>query len=190
MEVRRGPFPLCPFKRGATGAEVPLLHRCRSRQIFWVQRILPEFPQTCPKSFLCNLCLQIFSHKIMKTSFWCNLQKKIFMCFHVNLGRHFLKSNDVGHHFHPDFQGFCPDFQQIKNLWGCSCNPCTPPSNTTAFHNSIIGNLMVYQDRLEKYLLQLFRHPENSEWFSIISVITFEVSIVDGQKQTKLVTIF
>jgi len=29
------------------------------------------------------------------------------------------------------------------------------------FHNSIIGNLMVYQDRLQKNLLQLFGQPEN-----------------------------
>ena len=38
-----------------------------------------------------------------------------------------------------------------------------------------MGNFMVYQDRLEINLLQLFGHPENSEWFSIISVIIFEV---------------
>jgi len=43
---------------------------------------------------------------------------------------------------------------------------------------------MVYQDRLETNLLQLFGRPENSEWFSIISVIILEVNIVDDQKQT------
>jgi len=43
---------------------------------------------------------------------------------------------------------------------------------------------MVYQDRLKTKLLQLFGHPENSECFSIISVIIFEVNIVDEQKQT------
>jgi len=32
------------------------------------------------------------------------------------------------------------------------------------FHNSIIDNFMVYQDRLETNLLQLFGHPEISEW--------------------------
>jgi len=31
------------------------------------------------------------------------------------------------------------------------------------FHTSIIGNFMVYQDRLETNLLQLFGHPQNSE---------------------------
>jgi len=45
-------------------------------------------------------------------------------------------------------------------------------------------NFLVYHDRLETNLLQLFRHPESSEWFSIISVIIFEVDIVDEQKQT------
>jgi len=37
---------------------------------------------------------------------------------------------------------------------------------------------MNYQDRLKTNLLQLFVHPENSEWFSIISIINFEVKIV------------
>jgi len=30
-----------------------------------------------------------------------------------------------------------------------------------SFHNSFIGNFMVYQDRLETNLLQPFAHPEN-----------------------------
>ena len=47
-------------------------------------------------------------------------------------------------------------------------------------HNSIIGNFMV-QDRLESNSLQLFEHPENSE-FCIIFII-FEVNIVDEQKK-------
>ena len=34
------------------------------------------------------------------------------------------------------------------------------------FHNSIIGNLMIDQDRNETDLLQLFAIPEYSEWFS------------------------
>jgi len=38
------------------------------------------------------------------------------MCFYANLGRRFFKSNNVGGHFYADFQGFCPDFQQIKLL--------------------------------------------------------------------------
>ena len=51
------------------------------------------------------------------------------------------------------------------------------------FHNSIIGNFIVYQDQLETYLIQLFAHPEISEWFSIISVINFRVNIAAEQKQ-------
>jgi len=31
------------------------------------------------------------------------------MCFSTNLGRFFLKTNNVGRHFFPDFQGFCPE---------------------------------------------------------------------------------
>jgi len=52
------------------------------------------------------------------------------------------------------------------------------------FHKSIIGNFMVYQERLETNLLQLFAHPYNSKWCSIIYVIIFTVNSVDEQKQT------
>ena len=48
-------------------------------------------------------------------------------------------------------------------------------------------NLMIYQNRLETNLLQPFTEPftesENSEWFSVISGVGFEVNIVDEQKQ-------
>ena len=39
------------------------------------------------------------------------------------------------------------------------------------FHNSIIGNFIVYQDRIHTDLLKLCAHAENSEWFSVIFVI-------------------
>jgi len=42
----------------------------------------------------------------------------------------------------------------------------------------IMGNFMVYQYRLETNLLQLFAQPENSEQFSVSSVITFEVTML------------
>jgi len=99
------------------------------------------------------------------------------MCFSANLGRHFMTSNSFGRHFYPDFQ-------QIKT-YGDALAPTThPPPGTTVFHNSIKGKCVIYQDRFEKEILQLFGHPENSEGFSIISVSIFEVSIVDEQKQT------
>jgi len=41
---------------------------------------------------------------------------------------------------------------------------------------------MVYQDRIETNLLQLFAQQENSEWFSIISATIFEANIVAEQK--------
>jgi len=42
---------------------------------------------------------------------------------------------------------------------------------------------MVYQDRFKTNLLQLLVHPETSEWFSMISVISFVSNIVAEQKQ-------
>jgi len=46
------------------------------------------------------------------------------------------------------------------------------------FHNSFIGNIMFDQGRLETNLLQLFTHPENSEWFSIISGNIFRLPLL------------
>jgi len=46
------------------------------------------------------------------------------------------------------------------------------------FHNSIIGNFIVYQDRIETHLLKLSAHSENSEWFSVTPVIIFEVKLL------------
>jgi len=46
------------------------------------------------------------------------------------------------------------------------------------FYNYIIGHFMVYQNRIETNLLQLFAHPENAQGFYMIPVIIFEVNIV------------
>ena len=52
------------------------------------------------------------------------------------------------------------------------------------FHYSIVGNLMVYRDRIETNLLQLFAQQENPDWFSIISAaIVFEINIAAERKQ-------
>ena len=67
---------------------------------------------------------------------------------------------------------------------GVRFHPLHPHLQRHCFFNSIIGNFVAYQDRLETNLLQSFGNPENSEWFSLIHVIIFEVNIVDEQKQT------
>jgi len=48
---------------------------------------------------------------------------------------------------------------------------------------------MIYQDQFETNLLQLFAHTWNSEWFSIFSVISFEVNIVGKHANAKRTTI-
>jgi len=55
------------------------------------------------------------------------------MCFYANLGRHFLKSNNVGRYFYPDFQGFCPDFQLIKTIGVAFATPAYPPPTPLLF---------------------------------------------------------
>jgi len=72
------------------------------------------------------------------------------------------------------------------------CSPAFERGATEAqvpLHNSIISNFMIYQDRLERNLLQLFANTENSEWFSMISVISLEVNIFTEHENAKGKTI-
>jgi len=84
-----------------------------------VQRIFAQiFPKTCRATF---------------TDRCCDLLKMVFICFSANVGLHFLKSNNVGRHFGPYFQGFCPDFQQIKTFGGALASP--PPTRLMLLHS-------------------------------------------------------
>jgi len=49
--------------------------------------------------------------------------------------------------FSRGFSGMFPRFSANQNFWGCAWPP--PPTSTTVFHNSIIGNFVVYQNRIE-----------------------------------------
>jgi len=48
---------------------------------------------------------------------------------------------------------------------------------------------MIYQNQLEINLLQLFAYTQGSEWFSIISVTSFEISIIAEHVNAKRMTI-
>jgi len=48
---------------------------------------------------------------------------------------------------------------------------------------------MIYQDQFETNLLQLFPQTQNSEWFSAISVIIFDVNIVAKHVNAKRMNI-
>jgi len=85
------------------------------------------------------------------------------MRFSANLMRHFLKSSTLGTIYTRIIRDVAKIFSKSK-LLGVHLHPQPlPTSNTTAFHNSIIGNFVVYQDRIETGSLQLFELPENSK---------------------------
>jgi len=106
-----------------------------------VRRIFARISPNLPEKFVCDFCLQIFSHKDHEDLFWYDLQKikKVFMCFcfSAKVTHHFFKSNNAGRHFFPDFQGFCPcfqgfgqifrDFRQFKTLGGVLAHPASLP---------------------------------------------------------------
>ena len=48
-----------------------------------------------------------------------------------------------------------------------------------------MGNFMVYQDRFQTNLLQLFAQQENLKWFPLFSAIIGEVNII-AEKNRKM----
>jgi len=84
------------------------------------------------------------------------------MCFSTKFGRHFLKANNAGGHFCPDFQRFCPDFQgfcsdfrQIKTFGG-ALSPQSPASlNDVPLCEIILGHYRV----ASLTWFDLFHHP-------------------------------
>jgi len=94
--------------------------------------------EVIPKAGVYDLCGRTYSHKELLKLFgrvWGNSSKNLshpqkFGCSYTNIGRHFLKSNNVGRHFCSDFSGILPMFLTNQNFGGCVC---TPASNTTGF---------------------------------------------------------
>jgi len=103
-------------------------------KILGVQMIFVRISLNLLKKLLCDFCVQLFSHKDheLKTFFGVT-SEKAFICFSAKLGRHFLKSNNIGCHLCPDFQLFCPDVQQIKTFGGDLATPPLTPLLAT-FH--------------------------------------------------------
>ena len=107
-------------------------------EFFGVQSILPKFSQTWPKSFRANFAVRFLV--------W-SLKNGLYLFF-CKCCAPYLKSNNVGRHFCPDFQGFhrdiwgfcldfqgfcqnfqrfCLSFQQIKTFGRALAPPAPPP---------------------------------------------------------------
>jgi len=76
-------------------------------------------------------------------------------------------------------RGHCP-FPFIRGTTGAEM----------PFHRSVIGNFMVYQDRLETFIAAIRTARNLRVVFYNLSVIIFEVNIVAEHKQALLITIF
>jgi len=76
----------------------------------------PELPQICPKRCWATFAYKFSPTKIMKTFFWHDLHKRVFICFSANVGRHFLSQTTLGAIFAQIFRDFAwmfRDFAQI-----------------------------------------------------------------------------
>jgi len=101
---------------------------CRSKQIFGVPRIFARISRNLPEKLFCDLCLQIFSNEDHEDLFWCDLQKKVFICYCANVGRHFAKIfmdfSQIFRYFAQIFKDFSRIFDKPK-FWGFACSPAS-----------------------------------------------------------------
>jgi len=104
------------------------LQRCRSRQIFWgAKDFFPNFPKLVRKVFCASFAYRFSPTMMMKTFFWCDLQKR-FSCVCLQM----LSVTQRWAPFSPGFQGFCPDFPGLcSDFQGCSCSPASSTSAAT-----------------------------------------------------------
>ena len=125
-------WPSVLSKEGKRGRRCLFIIGVGVGKFLWCKEFCPNFPKLARKVFC-----ETFTYKFSSTRSWTplfgNLQKKVCMCFYVNLGCHFLKSNNVGRHFYPDFQAFCQDFQQIRTFGGALVTPASPPPTQLLF---------------------------------------------------------
>jgi len=106
------------FQKGSNGTEVPFHHRFNSRENFGVAKdFCPNFPKLSRKVFCATFTYKFSPTKIMKTFCGVTSKKGLHVIF-CKTWAPFLKSSKVGRHFHANFRGCFPDFQQIKTFGG------------------------------------------------------------------------
>jgi len=93
-----------------------LKNKRKSRHFLVLRRIFARIFPNLPEKFFCGFAYKFSPAKIMKIFFWYEHHKKVFMSFSAKVGRHFFPDF---RRLRTDFQGFCPDFRQIKTL-GCA----------------------------------------------------------------------
>jgi len=105
----------------------------------------PDFPRLSRKVFCETFADKFSPTKIGKTFFGVTFKKglNVFFC------KPWAPFFEVKQRWEPllrESSGILPRFSADQNFWG---RACIPTCNTTALHNSIIGNFVVYQDRFE-----------------------------------------
>jgi len=92
-------------------------YRCRRRKGFGSAKdFCRNFPNLPEKPLLRILPTNFFPQR-PRRRFLCDIQKNVLLCFYENVGRHFLRSNNIGRHFCPNFQEFCQIFRDFTQIF-------------------------------------------------------------------------
>jgi len=119
-----------------SGKDTSISAQAYEQANFWGwKRFLPEFFQSLPKSFLCDFCQQLFSHK--GPFFGVTSKKRSSCVFLQTLGAISWSKTTLGaicariFRVLPIFWVILPGFSRNQNLWRFACTPCTPTSYNT-----------------------------------------------------------
>ena len=123
----------CVALSASKRTRAPLAIGVRAGKFLGCQGFLPNFPKLARKVLPTDFPPQKSWRPVFDVT-----SKKGLHLFSANVGRYFLKSNNVWCYsrpncqgFCPDFQGFCSDFRQIKTFGGALELPA--PMSPTSF---------------------------------------------------------
>jgi len=133
MEAWRGHFTLCSFKREATGRMCLFIIGVGAGKFVACEGF-------CLKSFLCNFCLQIFSHKDHEDLFLVKPPKKGLYVFLCKPWAPFFEVKQPWAPFLPGFSILLPRFSANQNFWGPAPPPPKPLLFISVYHKPVVPN--------------------------------------------------
>jgi len=185
METWRRHSSLCPFKRGATGGGGAFFIIGSGADTFLgCEGFSPEFPQTSPKSVLCNFFLQSFSTKII-TTFFGVTSKKVFIRFSANLGRRCLKSSTLGTIYTRIIRDVAKIFSKSK-LLSVHLHPQPPPPTPQLFITaSYVYWWLIKIDVKDGYCSFSSIQKIQDDFLSFLLLFLRSVSLVNRNKHSR-----
>ena len=125
-------FPLCPLKEGQRGRKCLFILGVGAGNFLVVRRIFSRISPNLPEKVFVQLLPTNFLPQRSLRPFFGVTSKTVLHVFLYKTWAPFFEVKQFWAPLLPDFQGFCPDFQQIKTF-GVRLHPLHPQIQHNCF---------------------------------------------------------